>query len=79
MKRNKILPKIKLFLVVLFLSATPLLLNAQTNFDETESDGGDVGDTPVNGGVVLLLIAGIGFGAFKIYKVKAENRLSKAI
>ena len=78
MKRLKMASKIKLFLLFLILSAAPVAVNAQTHFDETDPDGGGVSDTPVNGGVVLLLIAGVGFGALQIYKVTKQSKLNKA-
>jgi len=79
MKGMKIVSKIKLLFLVLFLSVAPLVLNAQTHYDETESDGGVVTDTPVDGGVVLLLVAGVGFGAIKIYRIVVQSKLKKSI
>ncbi len=78
MKRFEMISKVKLLFLVVFLSVAPIVVNAQTNFDEN-SDGDNVQDTPVNGGVALLLVAGIGFGAYKIYKVKTQEKLVKAI
>jgi len=74
----RFLSKIKLAFLVLFLSIAPLVLNAQTHYDETDPEGGEVSDSPVDGGVALLLIAGLGLGALKIYKVRTQAKVNKA-
>ncbi|MBU3663034.1 MAG: hypothetical protein FGM41_07540 [Bacteroidetes bacterium] len=52
------------FALALFLVSAPTLL-AQPGFDD------DVEDTPIDGGIALLVGAGIAFGFKK--KVKEEN------
>jgi hypothetical protein len=49
-------------LVALFMVALPILVLAQPGFG-----GGDVDDTvPLDGGLSLLVVAGVGYGAKKI-------------
>jgi len=79
MRNMKLPSKIKIYFLALFLSMAPLVLNAQTNFDQTDPDGGDVSDSPVDGGVALLLIAGLGLGAIKIYRVKMQAKTNTAV
>ena len=78
MKRVNVSPKFKLLLFALFLSVAPVVSNAQTHFDETDPDGGQVEDSPVDGGVAFLLIAGLGLGAMKIYGIKKHADLKKS-
>jgi hypothetical protein len=79
MMRTSLVAKIKIIFIALFICAVPVVLNAQTNFDQTEPDGGQVSDSPIDGGVVLLLVAGTSLGALKIYKIKKQSKISKAI
>ena len=72
MKRLKLHSGIKLFFVVLFLSVAPMISHAQIDVG-SDSDGTDVTDTPINGGDVFLLVAGIGLGIMKIYKIKTKT------
>ena len=50
------------------------MVRAQAHFDDTEPDGTDITDSPIDGGIILLVIAGIGFGAKKLYDVKKEKK-----
>ncbi len=52
---------ISYLLILLFL--LPALLHAQPGFDD---DVNDVNDVPVDGGLSLLVAAGIGYGAKKL-------------
>jgi hypothetical protein len=47
-------------LLILLVFAMPTLLHAQPGF------GDDVDDVPVDGGLSLLLAAGVGYGAKKL-------------
>jgi hypothetical protein len=47
--------------------ATTFSLNAQPGFDD------DVADTPIDGGLSLLIGAGIAYGSKKIYQFKNNN------
>jgi len=72
MKRLKLHSRIKLFFVVLFLSVAPIMAHAQIDVG-SDSDGTDVTDTPIDGGDVFLLVAGVGLGIMKIYKIKTKT------
>ncbi len=51
--------------VALFLLSTPTLF-AQPDFDD------DIQDTPIDGGIGLLVAAGIGYGITKLKKKKEK-------
>lgn len=51
-------------MVVLFLLSCPSLVFAQPGF------GDDVDDVPIDGGLSLLVAAGVGYGAKKLRKRK---------
>ena len=76
MKILKLRSKIKFVCLCLFLSTAPFLVRAQIGFDAT-ADGGGVTDTPIDGGVALLVAAGTLFGGIKIYKIHTQKRLQK--
>ncbi|WP_207495300.1 PID-CTERM protein-sorting domain-containing protein [Aridibaculum aurantiacum] len=59
------------FILVAFMM--PVLLNAQTDIDP----GGDP-DAPIDGGLSLLLAAGVGYVAKKGYDAR-KNRNSKEV
>lgn len=62
--------KKKLFIILLFgmFQLTNFEVNAQPGFDD------DVEDTPIDGGVGILLASGLAFGAQKLRKnLKAQN------
>jgi hypothetical protein len=68
MKRVK---KFKLLLLIIMMSL-PVILLAQPDFD----DGDDVQDVPFDGGVTLLIAAGVGYGLKKAHdnrKAEKEN------
>ncbi len=78
MKRIKIPQFARLFILFILLSLAPVLTNAQTHYDETGTDdGGVVQDSPVDGGVVVLLVAGASLGAIKLYQVKHQKKINK--
>ena len=52
--------------VLVALSLLPSLLHAQPGF------GDDVDDVPVDGGLSLLIVAGVGYGIKKIRKHKTK-------
>jgi len=54
-------------MAILFL--LPSLLHAQPNF------GDDVNDAPIDGGLSLLVVAGVGYGAKKL-KEKRKNKVN---
>ena len=69
---KQITQKIKiLFLAIGFAVALPVVLNAQPM-----PDSNDV-DTPIDGGLTILLAAGAAFGAKKIRDVKKNNSFLK--
>lgn len=59
---------ISLFIALIFL-AMPALLHAQPGFGD-----GDVVDTPIDGGLTLLVAAGIGYGAKKLKDNRMKNK-----
>lgn len=61
---NNILP----VLMILVLLALPSLLMAQPGFDD------DVADVPIDGGLSLLVAAGVGYGAKKINDARKKNQ-----
>ena len=52
-------------LVILFL---PTLLHAQPGFDD------EVNDVPIDGGLSLLVAAGVGYGAKKLKERRNNNK-----
>jgi len=60
------------FFILAFCLCTPVLLFAQAGFGPT-----DVTDTPIDGGLSLLVAAGIGYGAKKLYNKKTNKTLNK--
>jgi hypothetical protein len=50
----------------------PVLSRAQAGFDNT-TDGGYITDIPLDGGTVFLVIAGVVFGAYKLYKMSQRS------
>jgi hypothetical protein len=54
--------------LTLLLLAPPTLLLAQVD------DGDDVVDTPLDGGLTLLLAAGAGLGAKKVYDLRRKKK-----
>jgi hypothetical protein len=59
---------IKLYLVLIVLFVLPILVNAQPVFDD------DVNDVPIDGGLSLLVAAGVGYGAKKIQQSKLGKK-----
>jgi len=76
--------RVLLLPVILFFVYTvlPVIALAQANFEggsgseDVPLDGGEVGDTPINGGIVLLLIAGVLFGVYMLYKSQRKAQLA---
>ena len=58
---------IKICLAFSFMLLSSGLLNAQPGFDD------DVTDTPIDGGISLLVGAGAAYGAKKFYNLKKNN------
>jgi hypothetical protein len=58
---------LKYGLLILFVLSFPVLVNAQPGF------GDDVSDVPLDGGISLLVAAGIGYGARKMHKQRKLN------
>jgi len=56
-----------IMLALIYLS--PVLLQAQTGFDD------DVADVPIDGGLSLLLIAGVGYVVTKAIKRKRNAEI----
>jgi hypothetical protein len=63
MKTKMILTFVCLFAAIML----PSLLHAQPGF------GDDVGDAPIDGGLSLLIAAGVGYGAKKIHQTKKRS------
>ncbi len=59
---------IKFYLVLIVLFVLPILVNAQPIFDD------DVNDVPIDGGLSLLLAAGVGYGAKKMRQSKSAKK-----
>jgi hypothetical protein len=71
---KKFVPVIGFFIVV-FCVCAPVLLFAQAGFEST-----DVADTPIDGGISVLVAMGIGYGAKKLYgkkQIKSQNKNTK--
>ncbi|WP_207492085.1 PID-CTERM protein-sorting domain-containing protein [Aridibaculum aurantiacum] len=63
---------LNLVILFLLLTAAPVILHAQTNPPV------DTIDTPIDGGLSLLIAAGVGYGAKKAYDArKKKEDLSK--
>ena len=63
--------KISTIVTICFIAALvlPSLVHAQPVFDD------DVNDVPIDGGLSLLIAAGIGYGAKKMRDKKLKNKL----
>ena len=59
---------LKLSLALSLAIITSMAVNAQPGFDD------DVEDTPIDGGVSLLVGAGIAYGVKRIYNYKKESK-----
>jgi hypothetical protein len=55
-------------LLMIALLTIPSLLMAQPGFDD------DVADVPIDGGLSILLAAGVGYGAKKIHENRKKNQ-----
>jgi hypothetical protein len=55
-------------LVLALLLQVPILAFAQPEFED------DVDDVPVDGGISVLLIAGVAYGAKKMHDFKQKNK-----
>jgi len=68
--------KIRSILIIAMLAALPVLLFSQP-LPYQNGNGGNVGSTPVgapiDGGLTILMLMGIGYGAKKIYSIKKEK------
>jgi hypothetical protein len=62
----------KLILFALFM--LPLILHAQPTFDDGVAD-----DVPIDGGLSLLLAAGIGYGVKKVRERKKNRSINNEI
>lgn len=62
---------IALFIVC---TAMPAVSFAQAGFETTDGgDGTGVTDSPIDGGVVWLIIAGVAFGVYAIYRQQKKR------
>jgi hypothetical protein len=63
--------KISTIVTICFIAAVilPSLVHAQPVFDD------DVNDVPIDGGLSLLIAAGVGYGAKKMRDKKLKNKL----
>jgi hypothetical protein len=63
--------KISTIVTICFIAAVilPSLVHAQPVFDD------DVNDVPIDGGLSLLIAAGVGYGAKKMRDNKLKNKL----
>jgi hypothetical protein len=59
---------LRLSLALTLAIITSVAVNAQPGFDD------DVEDTPIDGGVSLLVGAGIAYGVKRIYNYKKESK-----
>ena len=59
---------LKLSLALSLAIITSMAVNAQPGFDD------DVEDTPIDGGVSILVGAGIAYGVKRIYNYKKESK-----
>lgn len=60
-------------IVTAFIVTLPFVLHAQPGFD------GDINDVPIDGGLSLLVAAGVGYGAKKLrknnnFKINKNNK-----
>ncbi len=55
--------------LILLILCLPILSNAQPGF------GDDVEDVPVDGGLSLLVAAGVGYGAKKLREKRKQKRI----
>ncbi len=67
MKKKLLSTKVIFFLIPIVLLLVPALLHAQPGF------GDDVEDVPINGGLSLLVAAGVGYGAEKLRQKRKIN------
>lgn len=73
-KMKKTVSKAGFAAVLVFCASVvaPVLSRAQAGFDNT-TDGGYITDIPLDGGTVFLVIAGVVFGAYKLYKMSQRS------
>ena len=67
MKSKSLLP----ILVLIIIMCSPVITNSQTNPPD------DPVDVPIDGGLSLLLAAGIGYGVKKAYSSSKKNVLDR--
>lgn len=66
--------RMRLFLIVFILSIAPILIYAQGGFDDNVNDN----PVPFDGGVSLLVAAGVGYGLKKAHeRKKAQKELNE--
>lgn len=68
---KKLVNQYKLLLIICFI-IIPAISIATPDFGDGDDD--DVQDVPFDGGVSLLVAAGIGYGMKKIYDKKKEDK-----
>ncbi len=65
--------KVRSLLIILMLAALPVFMFAQP-LPNQNGNGSNIGNTPVgapiDGGLSILMILGIGYGARKVYQVR---------
>lgn len=65
---------VRIILVILILSIAPMLIYAQGGFDDNVNDN----PVPFDGGVSLLVAAGVGYGLKKAHeRKKAQKQLNE--
>ena len=68
--------KIRSFVIIAMLTALPVLLFSQP-LPYQNGNSSTVGNTPVgapiDGGLTILMLLGVGYGARKIYSIKKEK------
>lgn len=75
-KHNNWLMVIEVFGVLIIMLCLPMLLHAQPT--DPENPGGDP-DAPIDGGLGLLLAAGIGYGVKKVRDYKKQKKFQESL
>lgn len=65
-------------IVFVVFTVMPFISLAQGDFETGDAgDGGNVTDTPLDGGIILLIAAGVVFGIFVLYR-QVKGKLAVA-
>jgi hypothetical protein len=73
--------KLRLVSVLLFFVcvAVPHLSMAQgggIGFDNSDTSHLDIVDVPIDGGTIILVLGGVLFGAYKLYKIAQSKKIA---